>query len=141
MIKETHRSINPFPVMEGNKVLQRGVLLRRGVRKDDDRVRFRLVLRPIAANAEIGGVPRRVKPLPDPVLIPALSDRVAQEEKVDVPLFRQDEEAVVNLHPGSFARLRHDCCRALSARGQRGGEERQRDRQGKRSLADAISGH
>ena len=72
------------------------------------------VLGPVAADAEVGRLARAVEPLPRFLgAVPALGDRVAQEEQVDVPLLGLLQKRLVHIHPGPVARLGDDRRRAL----------------------------
>ncbi len=84
------------------------------------------VLGPVAADAEIGRVPRPVEPLPDRVVVPALRDRIAEEEQVDVPLLGSLEEAAVQFHPAPHPAAWGRRCRALRA-GDGEGSRRDQD--------------
>ena len=62
----------------------------------------------VAADAEVGRFPGPIEPLPDVVVVPPLSDRIAQKEQVDISLLRLVQEPPVQLHPGAFPRRGND---------------------------------
>ncbi|MEO6811551.1 MAG: hypothetical protein ABI353_20755 [Isosphaeraceae bacterium] len=61
------------------------------------------VFGPVAADAEVGRVPRAIVALPDGIVVPPLGDRVAEEEQVDVPLLGPLEERLVHRRPNPRA--------------------------------------
>src|SRR5262245_55830713 len=78
------------------------------------------VLGPIAPDPEIRRVPGSIKALPDRIVVPALGDRITQEQEVDLIFFGSDflgliEKPLVHGHPGSLARRGGDGGRRLGA--------------------------
>src|SRR5262245_57824158 len=90
----------------------------------------------VAADAEVGGVARRVKPFPDGFAFgtPAVGDRIAEEQQVHAALFRLRDEAFVALEPigvawGGLNR---------GVFGKRGGQQQARQRKGQNEAAGKL---